>query len=274
MSKPTKLSDILIMSDLDGTLLPVPTQGTPPRNTLAAQRFVDKGGRFGIATGRSILITDHLLAQLPINFPSIVLNGGAIYDFATKKYLNKIFLPEVALGYAQQFHADFPDVGVIFVDEDKYIDIDGISGTKHPGIYPNPLLTPAGFERVSKLVFKIVFIVTPQQGEQLVEYSRQHSFPGVRFVFSDKHMFEMLPENSSKGLAMETIAKMAGVTRENIVAIGDYYNDIEMLEYAGLGVAPEDAPDDIKSVAQMVVCPCAQGALGDLIERLEAMYAY
>ena len=268
----TKLSDLVIMSDLDGTLLPKASGGTPQRNTDALKRFIDKGGRFGVATGRSTLITEYLLDQLPVNFPSIVLNGGAVYDFAAREYLAKIFLPEMALEYAKRFRADFPDIGVVCVHEHGYLDIGGVTREKHYERYPNPLLTTASFDDVASPPFKFAFLTRPEDGPELAAYARRQTFPGVRFVFSHHHMFEMLPVESSKGAAMETIAKMTGVARENIVAIGDYYNDVEMLEYAGLGVTLADAPDDIKQIAQMIVCPCAEGALGDLIERLEARY--
>jgi len=56
------------------------------------------------------------------------------------------------------------------------------------------------------------------------------------------------------------------------VAIGDYYNDLEMLGLAGISAAPSDAPEDIKAAADLIVGPCAKGALADLVEHLEERY--
>ena len=56
---------------------------------------------------------------------------------------------------------------------------------------------------------------------------------------------------------------------ENVYAIGDYYNDTELLEAAGVSVVPENAPDDLKEQADLVVGHCYQGAVADLIEEIE-----
>lgn len=54
-------------------------------------------------------------------------------------------------------------------------------------------------------------------------------------------------------------AELAGFRMENVYAIGDYYNDTELLEAAGVSVVPENAPDDLKEQADLVVGHCYQG---------------
>ena len=61
-----KFSGILLVSDIDGTLVEAPAS-IPPRNIAAAQRFTERGGRFAIATGRSVLSTKQFVDQLPVN---------------------------------------------------------------------------------------------------------------------------------------------------------------------------------------------------------------
>jgi len=267
-----KLSELVIMSDVDGTLLDLRHGGVPiPNNIVALERFVAKGGRFAIATGRSSWYTRPLAEVLPVNFPCIVYNGGAIYDYQKEEYLSKLLLPNVAEEYAKEIHKAFPDCGVIFADHSSYLDIDGIAKEKYASSYTNALLQPAGIYEVKGPYFKIFFVAPPERSELIYEYAKQSSFSGVRFVFSDKWMLEMLPEGSSKGAAIEKLEEIFGVKRENFIAIGDYYNDVEMIKCAGIGVTLSDAPEDIKSIAQMIVRPCLEGSLADLVERLEMM---
>ena len=67
--------------------------------------------------------------------------------------------------------------------------------------------------------------------------------------------------------AME-LAKLEGKT---LVCIGDFYNDESMLRIADIPACPSNAPDGIKTLCKMITCDNNEGALGDLIERLEQM---
>ena len=266
------LSDLVIMSDVDGTLLHWAKNGgkTPARNIEALERFTSKGGRFAIATGRALLTARPVAEVLPVNFPCVILNGGAVYDFQSNEYLHKLYLPDGAQRYVKEILKAFPQCGGVFVDENYYYDVDGVTRNEYLRLYPNNLLMPVGFDELKGPFLKALIVLPPERMKPVYEYVSQASFNGVRFVLSDRHMLEMLPDGSSKGDALERITRLTGVKRENMVAIGDFYNDIEMIEYAGLGVTMSDAPEDIRNIAQMIVCPCADGALADLVERLES----
>lgn len=71
----------LVFSDLDGTL-GIEGQQIPLRNRQAIRRFVENGGRFGICTGRSPESARDFLQDIPVNAPSVVNGGCALYDFA------------------------------------------------------------------------------------------------------------------------------------------------------------------------------------------------
>ena len=272
MSK--KLSDFVIISDIDGTILDR-QEGIPRRNIVALERFTAAGGRFAVATGRSLMLSRPVVSALPINFPCVFFNGGATYDHNRRAFIDKIPLPGTIVEHFANIWRVFPDCGVILVG-DEYVDIDGITQRKHGWWlkqYQNAdrRLRPAKLSEVAGVFLKAFLILPSEQCRQLSEYLRENAtdFQGVRFVFSDTTMFEMLPEGSSKGSAIKRLAALTGVERENIVAIGDYYNDLEMLKYAGLSAAPADALDEIKAAADLIVCPCAEGALADLVEYLE-----
>jgi hydroxymethylpyrimidine pyrophosphatase-like HAD family hydrolase len=121
-------------------------------------------------------------------------------------------------------------------------------------------------------LMKSLMLIHPQWTEEFMAFVEERKFPGVRFVPTNPHLIEMLPEQSSKGNALEKLMEMKKIDRSRLVAIGDYYNDKEMIELAGIGVTMHTAPEDLKALAELLVCDCEEGSLGDLIEQLEARY--
>ena len=271
-----KLSDLVIMSDIDGTLLDR-NGHIPKRNMEALKRFTAAGGRFAVATGRALNVARPIVKALPVNFPCVIYNGGAIYNFEREEFLYEIFLPPEAGEYFTKIWQAFPDCGVILANND-YLDLEGNARKKHSwwlSRYPaTALRTVALSELYRQPAYKALLVLSERECRRLQKYVSKHTanFAGVRFVFSDVTMFEMLPRGSSKGDAIERLTDIAKVERENIVAIGDYHNDLEMLKVAGLSAAPADAHTDIKAAVDLIVGPCSDGALADLIEHLEERY--
>jgi len=271
-----KLSDLVIMSDVDGTILDE-SGNIPKRNIAALERFTAAGGRFAVATGRSIRSARPVIQFLPVNYPCVLFNGGAVYDYEGKRYLDQVFLPDAAKEkYFTKIRQVFPECGVIYAG-DTYIDIDGLTRRNHNWWivrYPESRVHTAKLGEITGPAYKAMLVLTPGKFGQLQEYLREHAafFEGVRFVFSGSTMFEMLPELSSKGHSIERLAAITGVARENIVAVGDYHNDLEMLEFAGLSAAPADAHKDIVAAADLTLCPSSEGSLADLVEYLEERY--
>lgn len=69
---------------------------------------------------------------------------------------------------------------------------------------------------------------------------------------SGERNLEILPEGVSKASGLAVLTEKLGIGPEEIVAVGDNYNDAEMLQYAGMGVAMGNAPDDVKRLARYV----------------------
>ena len=63
-----------------------------------------------------------------------------------------------------------------------------------------------------------------------------------------------------------------GIHVDQTVAVGDYFNDVEMLDAAGFSACVAAAPDEVKRHADIVLGTCESGAVGELIELLEARY--
>ena len=74
----------------------------------------------------------------------------------------------------------------------------------------------------------------------------------MNILHSTPYFIECLPLNIDKGLALQALLPVLGLLREELMAFGDSFNDIGMLRYAGLGVAMENADEEVKAIADHI----------------------
>ncbi len=266
-----KLSDIYLFSDFDGTLHSA-SQGIPQKNLDALHRFVEKGGHFGLATGRAPFSAKEFLHLLPINAPCLCVNGGAVYDMQKEEYIYTDFLPAAARGYIEKILSAYPELDTAVLTDQAYYYV------------ADPELA-AGRMRLSNYTFnkhmrepmlgnwfKATFNCKGNDAYRYTELLNSLGFAGVRFTCSDLFFIEMLPEHTSKGNAIRKMCQRLGLDIAQTVAVGDYYNDVEMLQAAGFSACVAEAPEEIKALVDQVLVSCGEGAVAQLIELLEQRY--
>lgn len=86
-------------------------------------------------------------------------------------------------------------------------------------------------------------------------------------VQSAKTYLDVMVHGSSKGQAMKRYVELTGIDIKNTIAIGDAQNDIDMIEYAGFGIAMGNAVDSVKKAADYVTTPHPEG-FKDMVEYL------
>jgi hydroxymethylpyrimidine pyrophosphatase-like HAD family hydrolase len=96
-------------------------------------------------------------------------------------------------------------------------------------------------------------------------------FPDCRFVYSEPVFYELLHAEASKGDALGRLAALNRIELSRTFAIGDHYNDVEMLKTAGHGISVENAIPDIKALAETVVCSNNEGAIADAVRYIESI---
>ncbi|AEF86002.1 HAD-superfamily hydrolase, subfamily IIB [Treponema primitia ZAS-2] len=79
--------------------------------------------------------------------------------------------------------------------------------------------------------------------------------------------FEGILKGESKSHGMELILKELGIARENSVAMGDSFNDMSMIRYAGLGIAMGNACDELKQMAGAITADCGQGGIAQAVKK-------
>ena len=103
-------------------------------------------------------------------------------------------------------------------------------------------------------ILKIVFI--DEDHNKLIEMKRileKNISDGIENCFSLPILLEIQPAGVNKGSALEEVAQFLKIPREALIAFGDGNNDIEMIQFAGIGVALENATPDLKKAANYVV---------------------
>lgn len=90
----------------------------------------------------------------------------------------------------------------------------------------------------------------------------------VNVFFSKPTYLEVLHKEANKGLVVKFLAERLNIKQEEVIAVGDSFNDIYMIEYAGLGVAVKNARDAVKSVANYITSTTNnEDAIKEVIEK-------
>lgn len=262
------VNELLLVSDLDGTL--IGRDGIiPPENIEAVHRFVDAGGCFTVATGRTVESARRFVDQLPVTAPVIVMNGSLMYDYAREKIIWDHPLPQNAKTLIGEVYEAFPDIG-IEVSSGRQLYVVNFSDIVREHIaYELMTSRECTMDTAPEVLHKALYATNPKRLHEVADFCRKQGGQGVDYVFSTEIYYEMIPQGVNKGSTLTVLSEILGYNIDKTVAIGDYYNDIEFIQSAGLGVLAGNAPKDLFDMADLVVCDHAEGAVAHLIGILE-----
>ncbi|MDO4565738.1 MAG: HAD hydrolase family protein [Oscillospiraceae bacterium] len=138
--------------------------------------------------------------------------------------------------------------------------------------------TLADFDSLADGWYKVVFAGEAAEVNMLsalVDKSipLDERFRRCTFVRSSDSCFEMVPPNVNKGSGLRKLAEILKTPMSDTVAIGDYYNDIAMLDAAGYSAAVADAPAEVRAFADVSVKACLMGGVAELLESLDSLCA-
>ncbi len=263
------LQDILVITDMDNTLL-TPEAGIPQVNQDTIRLFCMLGGRFTIATGRTAVSAGRHLTSRPWSAPANLYGGGAIYDCEKHRWIQKFLLPvSVAKQAAMDVMAKFPGVGVEVMTEDGGICIVRANEyTYRHTVHEHLAYRMAPIETMSGGWHKVLFACSAETLQKIEAFLAERSYPGVYFIATNRNYFEIMPEGVTKGSALRFLCESLGIPRENTIAIGDYYNDIELMQTAGYAVAMGNAPLEVQHVACAVTGHCLDGGVAQVLYAL------
>ncbi|MBQ8503745.1 MAG: HAD hydrolase family protein [Clostridia bacterium] len=269
------LSGWLIASDIDGTINNKRRQ-LVQRNYDAVHKFIDEyGGNFTLASGRAPESMRKHFKRLDIaDGKAIVINGAGIYDFAEEKMVWSSPLNEHCIDMVRKTAKKYPYLAFQVITDKAVLIFRPTVASRILAINARlPVKYYYNFEKMPKdNWYKVIFTGFPSELKLVSRFIESMSNTTENLMFSSVCSYEMVNEDTNKGKAVLKLAEILGVEKEHTAAIGDYFNDYEMLRQVGLPACCGQAPKGMKKIAKLVTCHCNNGAVADLIEYIIQNY--
>ncbi len=264
----------LLACDIDGTLLL--SDYLPPRNLEKIKYFVSEGGAFSLATGRTAGAISTVTSRIPNISPSIVANGSMIYDIQNDKSLYEIFVPKDDRHIVKSVIDGCDTVGIEIHSGKNVLVVNQNQETIDHEKYENLDALPLDYEAALGYNWnKVLYLFTNSEEATAVKQIISKIEHNSQFVDTSavidgrrRYYYEHVPKNISKATSLKLLCKMLNIKEGCCFAIGDYYNDLEMIKTADIGAALVDSPDEVKAAATTIVCEAQSGAVADFIDYL------
>ena len=264
----------LLACDIDGTLLI--SDYLPVRNIEAIEYFVSEGGRFCLATGRTAGAISSVTSKLDCIAPSIVANGSMIYDIQNDNAIYELFVPKSDCHIVKAVIDGCSTVGIEAHSGKKVLVLSESVETIDHEKYENLNAVLLDYEAASQYNWNKVIYLFANDDEaakakkiiSCFEHNSQFVDSSAVIDGRRRYYYEHVPKNVSKATTLKVLCEKLNITQGCCYAIGDYYNDLDMIKTADIGAALSDSPSEVKDAADVVVCDVQNGAVADFIDYL------
>ncbi|MFD1953403.1 Cof-type HAD-IIB family hydrolase [Paenibacillus thailandensis] len=241
----------LIALDVDGTLLTDDHRLTA--DTKDAVREAAAGGtEIVLCTGRGPSGALPVMEELGLSGTLIVHNGAATIDSVRRTVLHEYAIDplylEPYLIYSRNngIHFDFNTAFEMMVEG-----MTPEAEEMYSRFYAQPKLLAPG-SPVPEGLLKFTVFGSKEEMDR-VEADWRGWTPHLQSIRSGDFFIDVQHAEASKGAALKQLARARGIDRTRVLAIGNYYNDIDMLTFAGLGLAMGNSPERVKEAADAVI---------------------
>jgi Cof subfamily protein (haloacid dehalogenase superfamily) len=261
----------MIASDLDDTLLDENSE-ISARNIAAIRQAVDRGVWFLIATGRMFKTSVTYLQDLGLNkdYPLINYHGALIKKSQSKEIILHRPIPnDVAIAVAREAAKKNCHVSV-FIEDDLYISEESDYSRYYQsmarvdlqavGSLPD-FLRDNGASPTKMSIIRWDGTIDDIETSLRVTFGKQLSI-----LQSRPYFLEITDQKATKGQALRWLAEREGIKPEEIIAFGDGHNDLDMVSYAGLGVAVANARPELLQIANLVTASNSEDGVAAVIE--------
>lgn len=265
----------IITLDLDGTLTNSQKVITP-HTFEALMRAQREGVRIVLASGRPTYGISSLAQQLQLDkFGGFVLsyNGGRIIDWSTEKAI-----------YSQTVDTDLVPTLHTFAESAKLPIVtyqsNAILASFNEGEYlaeearinGMPVVVAKNFvAEASAIQGGATKFLIPGEPQLLVdlEAKMKEVLSNRMEIFRSAPFFlELTPKGIDKAQSLQRLLIHLGMKREDLMAFGDGFNDLSMLEYAGIGIAMGNAVDEVKAIADFITISNDEDGIAIALEQL------
>lgn len=257
----------LIAIDLDDTLLHNDLT-ISERARTAIRKAVAKGVHVTLATGRMYRSALPFALDLQLNLPLITYQG-ALVKYADGREVYHRPIPVQTARELVQFLLPYGYHVNIYIDDELYMEKNSPEGQRYVAIARVPINMVENLpDALIKEPSKIVVIADSLDLDQLALDARRFFGSSLHLTKSKPTFLEFAHVKATKGLALAHLASSLGISAGSVMAIGDSPNDLDMIEYAGWGVAMENAVPEVKEKARYVTRSNDDDGVAEAIEKL------
>jgi Cof subfamily protein (haloacid dehalogenase superfamily) len=269
----------LLALDVDGTLLD-PAGELRSAVQEAVMAVQQRGLRVVLCTGRRFRTARPLAQALQLDGPLVVHNGALVKDLASGQTLQQSYIA------AEMYH---PALALLRRLSTPMMYVDAFH--ENVDILTEPMERAHPFQReylqdqlahcrivddiASPLAHGVLMLsimadgtnlqaLRPVVGQTMGTRGRVHLLVNKNY---QGYILEILHAKVSKWQALQQLAAQQGITPEEIIAVGDDHNDLDMIRYAGLGIAMGNAVDTVKAAADAITSSNAEDGLAQALER-------
>ena len=269
----------LIVTDMDGTLLGSDHEVTE-ENKKALKEALDKGIYVTVATGRMYSSAKSHISFLNSTIPIIACNGALIKDSITNKIIYSNYIDrekslkilrilEKYKVYYQYYSEDLLMCKKIDKDNKNLIKIKKLMSSGVDLVFLSDLTEHI----INNDILKVI-VVEDENLSILETITKElNKIEGLEITKSWFNNIEIMATGSDKGNAVKKLAEHLDIDKDNIIAFGDNYNDISMLEFAGIGVAMGNADEFVKSRADYITLKNSEDGVAKALYELTCLKA-
>lgn len=246
--------------DMDGTLLNSKNIITE-ENVTALKKLQQQGTEVMIASGRTDLMIKKYIKQLDLRGHVISCNGGLIRNITTDEIvysrpMDKSTVKEI-LSYCNKESINYlvytPNIVFSNKNNPRTAIYEKLNQEQEVELrFQIQYIDNADMKAMEDMdILKVLLI---SEDDDQVEYllNKFTKFMELSAVISGKGMLDIMASNTSKGNAVKFLAEKTGVNLDYVIAFGDNYNDMEMLQNVGMPIAVENAVEPLKAVAKYI----------------------
>lgn len=259
----------LVALDVDGTLIGKDLV-IPDRTKKAIQTARDRGVRFAIVTGRMFQSGAPYAQELGLEgMPLVAYNGAMVREYPSGRMIYHEPVPVeackalAAFCEARGYHMQ------VYVNDELYVPDMGPRTQEYIAI-AKVKANPVGslFLWLKEPSTKVLIIDDPARIPAIKSEVQDLLGPAIHAAPSYPQFLEMTSAGVSKGKALAAVAASMGITREEVMAIGDGMNDLDMLTWAGTSFAMGHGPEALRRAATHVTTEGAGYGVAEALERM------
>lgn len=264
-----KFTGYLICTDCDGTLTYEPGK-VSDENAQAIKYFQQEGGLFTLATGRFPDHVELFKDKIQINAPMVSLNGTLLYDISNNSMINKWGISTKdcfkMLSYVIEQYPNVWDFWMNGVLKDGTFGSVGYNPSEHS---PKNEGLKEALTEFPKEMLKMVIAAPSDVIKELQADLKNRFGEEFRFDTSWPEGLEIQRIDSGKGVAVMYMKEHLGVDIHTTIGVGDYENDMTLLECSDVGYAVSNAIESVKKIADKLTVSNKEHALAAIINDLE-----